>query len=150
MLVDINPGENSCDPIIIKGNLIVSPENEIELPYADLSSMRNVSSVFTVTGEELESYPTGSILEALSGRIPGLVITQATSFPLPGQQAIYASVRGDNATFYIDGIVRDVSGLSPAEVQEVQVFKDLSSRASLGITGSGPVIWITTKKGQKF
>lgn len=149
-VVDIDPQNPTDEPVVIKRKTIIDPENEVELPYGSFNSARNVSSVYTITGEELESYPTGALMEALSGRVPGLAIHQSTSFPLPGEQAIYATLRGQAVTFYIDGIVRDVSGLSPSEVQEVQVFKDLSSRASLGITGSGPVIWITTKKGRSF
>jgi len=54
------------------------------------------------------------------------------------------------ATIYVDGVIRDPSDLIASEVEKVEVLKDLSARASLGIYGSGPVIWITTRKGESY
>ncbi len=147
---EIDPANPTDEAIVLKRTAVIDADEVVELPYANINSGRIVSAVYKVSGDELESYPTGSLLAALSGKIPGLVINQQTSFPLPGEESISAKIRGENAVIYIDGIKRDVSGLSPAEVEEVQVFKDLSSRAALGISGAGPVIWITTKKGKSY
>ncbi|MEO8253700.1 MAG: TonB-dependent receptor plug domain-containing protein, partial [Flavobacterium sp.] len=119
-----------------------------ELPYQTLSNDRTVSSVYTVTGDELASFPSSSFIEALSGRIPGLVITTYTNNPV--QEYVFASLRGEPASFYIDGIQRDPSDLTVFEVETVQVIKDLSGRAALGLSGNSPVIWIKTKSGKKF
>lgn len=119
-----------------------------ELPYQTLSNDRTVSSVYTVTGDELTSFPSSSFVEALSGRIPGLVITTYTNNPV--QESVTAYLRGEWAVFYIDGIQRDPSDLTVFEVETVQVIKDLSGRSALGLSGTSPVIWIKTKSGKKF
>jgi TonB-dependent starch-binding outer membrane protein SusC len=122
--------------------------NSVSLPYQNFSSDRNVSSINMITGEELESYPSSSFMEALSGRIPGLTISTQTN--KPGNESFSAYIRGEQASVYIDGIQRDPSDLSVYEVEVVQVIKDMSGRAALGISGINPIIWITTKKGTSF
>ncbi len=123
-------------------------KREISLPYQPFNNNRNVSSVNIITGEELASHPSTSFLEALAGRLPGLDVR--TMNTAPGHESVYASIRGVSASIYIDGIMRDPSDLSVFEVETVQVIKDLSGRAMLGISGVNPVIWITTKKGVNF
>ncbi len=123
--------------------------NEVTLPYQDFSESRSVSATNVITGEELLSYPSESLIEALSGRLPGVVINNVWASG-PGKNAYFSNVRGNIATFYIDGIQRDPTYLSIYEVDRVYVFKDLSSRASLGISAAGPVIWILTKKGESY
>jgi TonB-linked SusC/RagA family outer membrane protein len=89
-------------------------------------------------------------LESLSGLLPGLVITSQTSQPGSEDYAANATIRGEQAVVYVDGVIRDPSDLSPSEVEKVQVIKDLSGRAALGIYGSQPVLWITTKAGKSY
>ncbi|MBN2698431.1 MAG: SusC/RagA family TonB-linked outer membrane protein [Bacteroidales bacterium] len=132
---------------LVKMNLI-DGKNGVKLPYREFNNNRSVSSTFAVSGEELASYPTTSFLDALSGRIPGLVIEVGNT--KPGHESVSASIRGESASIYIDGITRDPSDLSVYEVESVQVIKDLSGRASLGVSGVNPVIWITTRSGKDF
>ena len=133
----------------------------VKLPYQSFSNNRSVSATYTISGEELQSYPASTFLETLSGRIPGLTVNTYSNgsgsirFDLntgginTGED-VYASIRGDNVSFYIDGIRRDPSDLNVFEVESVQVIKDMSGRAVLGLAGLNPVIWITTKTGKKF
>ena len=147
-VVEVNPGTTVIDPVVIEDFRFVSADNTIAMPYRDIASDRTVSAVTTITGDELMSYPAASLLEALSGRLPGLTIEPYST--VPGHESFGAFIRGTGATIYIDGIMRDITGLSASEVEEVQVIRDLSGRAVLGLSGSGPVIWITTRKGTSF
>ncbi|MEN3324477.1 SusC/RagA family TonB-linked outer membrane protein [Mariniflexile soesokkakense] len=122
--------------------------NMVQLPYQTISNNRSVSSTYTITGDELASYPSGIFLEALSGRIPGLQITLFNNNP--GNESVFASLRGEGVSFYIDGVIRNPSDLTVFEIETVQVIKDMSGRAALGLSGVGPVMWITTKTGKKF
>ncbi|HCC72133.1 MAG TPA: hypothetical protein DEQ09_13420, partial [Bacteroidales bacterium] len=144
----IEPGQSAAGEILMVKTRLIDPGNEISLPYGSLSNLSAVGAVSVITGEELESYPSDNILEALAGRVPGLVINQDNY--MPGQESVGASVRGVGAAIYIDGIPRDITGLSASEVEKIEVLKDLSGRALLGLSGAGPVIWITTKKGESF
>ena len=147
-IVTVEPGNNDLGTVTLDREVIFSGSNIGQMPYRSLTSDRNVSAVSTISGEELTSYPTSTLLDALAGRIPGLVIEPNSS--MPGQESYTAYLRGSVANIYIDGVMRDITGLSAAEVDEVQVIKDLSGRAMLGLSGSGPVIWITTRKGTSY
>jgi len=147
-IVTVEPGNAELGTVALEKKISFSGSNIEQLPYRSLTSDRNVSAVSTITGEELTSYPSTTLLDALAGRIPGLVIQPSST--MPGQESFTAYLRGSVANIYIDGVMRDITGLSAAEVDEVQVIKDLSGRAMLGLSGSGPVIWITTRKGTGY
>lgn len=135
-------------PNIILINSGYMEKGMVKLPYQTFSNNRSVSSTFTVTGDELASYPAGTFLETLSGRIPGLEIN--TYGNNPTGESVFATLRNQGVSFYIDGILRDPSDLTVYEVETVQVIKDLAGRAALGLSGINPVIWITTKTGKKY
>lgn len=145
---DLFGGAIREDTIVLKKIFRIDGKNEVLLPYETLRNDRSVSSTYMISGEELCSYPTTSFLEALSGRIPGLVIN--TSGTTPGQESSSANIRGMPASIYIDGIMRDPSDLTVYEVESVQVIRDLAGRAALGISGADPVLWITTKTGHSY
>lgn len=147
-IITVESGVIDLKQITLEKNYIIAGSNVEDLPYRSISSDRNVSAISTITGEELNAYPTSTFLDALAGRIPGLTVYSNSS--IPGQESQYAVLRGSIATIYIDGIMRDITGLSTSEVDEVQVIKDLSGRAMLGLSGAGPVIWITTRKGTGY
>lgn len=157
---------------IIEGNftdstIVLLVEGEIQnavakLPYQSFSNNRSVSSTYTLTGDELASYPASNFLETLSGRIPGLKINtfsngatsnlffSSATGGISSGEPISATIRGESVSFYIDGIQRDPSDLNTYEIETVQVIKDMAGRAALGLSGYNPVIWITTKTGKKF
>ncbi len=147
-ILAIEPGQSTTGEVLLVKTRLIDPEDKISLPYGSLSSLSTVGAVSIITGEELESYPSDNILEALAGRVPGLVINHYDY--MPGQESVVASVRGVGAAIYIDGVPRDITGLSASEVERIEVLKDMSGRALLGLSGAGPVIWITTKKGESF
>lgn len=147
-ILTVEPGQSTAGEVSMVKTRLIDPTNEISLPYGSLSSISNVGAVSVITGEELESYPSDNLLEALAGRVPGMVINHYNF--MPGQESVGVSVRGVGAAIYIDGIPRDITGLSASEIDKIEVLKDLSGRALLGLSGAGPVIWITTKKGESF
>jgi TonB-linked SusC/RagA family outer membrane protein len=146
--LDIFGGTISQDTIVLQKVWMIDAGNEVLLPYQTLRNDRSVSSTYIISGEELTSHSTASFLEALSGRIPGLVIN--TSSTAPGRESASATIRGMPASIYIDGIMRDPSDLTVYEVESVQVIKDLAGRAALGISGADPILWITTKTGHSY
>ncbi|MBP7507313.1 MAG: SusC/RagA family TonB-linked outer membrane protein [Prolixibacteraceae bacterium] len=147
-IVNVVGGKSPSEKIVINKEVLFNGKNLVSLPYKETTSNRNVSSIYTISGEELESCPSPSLLQALAGLIPGLTIHQYSSSP--GDEMVYAFIRNEEATTYVDGVARDVADLSVFEVESVQVLKDLSSRAALGIMGSNPIIWIETKQGKSY
>jgi len=138
------------EPVVLKKNKLIEKQTSVLLPFKTLENQRNVASVFTVSGEQLRAFPTASFLDALAGLLPGVSVTTYNSMPGYESGATQIAVRRETATVYIDGVIRDPYDLSPEEVEKVQVIRDFSGRAALGVYGSGPVIWITTRKGQSF
>lgn len=138
----------TVSPVILKEKRLFDDFNETKLPFRILKTNSIVASLFSVSGEDLKSYPSASFLDALSGLIPGVYVTPVTS--IPGGESQNITIRGENATVYIDGVIRDPSELVAEEVESVEVIRDLSGRAMLGIYGSGPVLWITTKTGESY
>lgn len=136
---------NSLEDIVLQANKVPLGDDKVELPFHTFKQNRTTSAVTSVSGDELIGYSSANLMEALAGKLPGVVVQQGSS--MPGQESAFVSVRGQGASIYIDGVERNASDLSADEVEEILVFKDLSSRAALGLSGSGPVIWITTKQG---
>ncbi len=149
------------NPNIILVNAGYMENGVVRLPYQTFSNNRSVGSTYTITGDELASYPASNFLETLSGRIPGLRIStfdndatgsttiySTSGIVTSGGEAIFASIRDQNVSFYIDGVQRDPSDLTVYEIETVQVIKDMAGRAALGLSGYNPVIWITTKTGK--
>lgn len=147
-IILVNNGTIQDEKIVLQRKRSIDGSRTITLPYQNLVSDRSVSATSVISGEELASYPAITALEALSGRIPGLVIHKYNS--QPGHETVGASVRGISAVIYIDGILRDPSDLSVHEIDQVEVIKDFSGRSMLGIAASNPVIWITTKTGGTY
>jgi TonB-linked SusC/RagA family outer membrane protein len=144
----VEPGTMKIDPIVLNKVNLIDGKNIIELPYSNITNDQATTAVYTVTGDELLSFPSAVLLDALAGRIPGLVISQGST--TPGQESATVYIRNTAASIYIDGIMRDITGLSINEVEKIQVIKDLSGRAALGLSGIGPVLWITTRKGTSY
>src|SRR5512133_2386955 len=123
-VVGVTPGKPAIDPVVMMKTNRFEDKNLVELPYRTFTNDRVTSSVYTVTGEELVSFPSSILLEALAGRIPGLVINVGST--TPGQETATAYLRGSAVSIYIDGIMRDITGLSTAEVEKVEVIRDYS------------------------
>ena len=90
------------------------------------------SSVSSVTGDEV-SIPSANINNMLYGRIPGLVVSQTNGEP--GYDAAALGIRGvatyNNSSLpvYVDGFQTNMAYfqfLSPAEIDRIEVLKDLS------------------------
>jgi TonB-linked SusC/RagA family outer membrane protein len=97
---------------------------------------------------------TGSLVNALSGKIAGLEVTQSATGPggdnrviLRGNRSIGSS---NNALFVVDGVAIDgsMNNLNPDDVESVNVLKGASAAALYGSRAANGVIIITTKKGK--
>ncbi|MCF8222382.1 MAG: SusC/RagA family TonB-linked outer membrane protein [Bacteroidales bacterium] len=148
LVLTVEPGAGDPGELVLEEKSMYDPANEISLPYTTLTNSRYPGAVSVISGEELNSYPSDNLLEALQGRIPGLVVNQYDY--MPGEESFGVYIRGVGATIYIDGTPRDITGLNASEVDKVEVIKDLTGRAALGLSGAGPVLWITTKTGDSF
>lgn len=144
-IINVYNGLIENDVVTLKKKSAIGHDRTVSLPFANFESYRSVTASNVIYGEELRSYPSTVFLEALAGRVPGLVVNKNNS--QPGFESVGVSIRGQSALIYIDGILRDASDLVVDEVEKVEIIKDFSGRAVLGIVAGNPVIFITTKKG---
>lgn len=144
--VNVVDGSISEPNIILHKHRTIEENRIVSLPFQNLESYRSVAASNVVFGEELASYPTMNILEALAGKISGVVVNNYDS--QPGFEGVSVSIRGQSALIYIDGVLRDASDLVVDEVENVEIIKDFSGRAVLGIVAGNPIINITTKSGR--
>ena len=113
----------------------------------------NIASV-TVSSESIENRPNASVVQTLSGQVPGLNI--ATNSGQPGSSSII-NIRGVNSVngntqplFLIDGIPVDEGNfrsLNPQDIASISVLKDAGATAIYGNRGANGVVIIETKQG---
>ena len=138
--------------------------------YGVTSRRLATGSVAKVSGETIAQQPVTNPLQALSGRIPGLVITQSSGLP---DADIDVQIRGRNSIaasnvplYIIDGVpfgnlgnatslIRNpLNSISPFNIESIEVLKDADATAIYGSRGANGVILITTKASkdgnQKF
>ena len=110
-------------------------------------------AVGSVKTKDLERVATGSIDQALQGKIAGVYVTPASGDP--GAGAIIrirgtGTLNNANPIYVIDGMITyDASFVNPQDVASVEVLKDASACAIYGSRGANGVILITTKSGRQ-
>jgi len=111
-------------------------------------------AIARVKSEELTSYPATNVIQALSGRVSGVQVTQNSGAPgSPVSIRIRGtnSIQGNNEPLYVvDGF--PISGsptmLSNNDIESVEILKDASATAIYGSRGANGVVLISTKKGK--
>lgn len=158
----------------------------MEMSYNDLDQVQIIAygtttkrlatgSVASIKGEDIRNQPVNNPLAALSGRVPGLEVTQSSGVPggsynlqIRGRNSI---AQGSQPLILIDGIPfasqnqqvnsmfsalgtgLDNAGLSafntinPADIESIEILKDADATAIYGSRGANGVILITTRKG---
>ncbi|GHT08161.1 SusC/RagA family TonB-linked outer membrane protein [Bacteroidia bacterium] len=110
-----------------------------------------ISSVSTV---ELLKSPSGSLGNALTGKMPGLSSVQFSG--LPGGDDPQILIRGvgslsqgaSQPLILVDGVERSFTQLDANEVESINILKDASATAVFGVRGANGVILVTTKRGE--
>ena len=125
----------------------------VVIGYGAVRKADLAGSVAVLDNKSFKDQPITRTSDALQGRVAGV---QVESNGLPGGQ-VKIRVRGSNSVnksndplYVVDGIIREsgLEGISPEDIQSMQVLKDASSTAIYGARGSNGVILITTKSGK--
>src|SRR5690606_31187384 len=129
-------------------------EEVVVVGYGTQKRETITGAVTSVKSAELMKSPTINVSNALAGRLPGVVATQASSEP--GADGSTIRIRGTNTLgdsgplIVIDGIPARAGGferLNPADIDNMSVLKDASA-AIYGARAANGVILVTTKRGQ--
>lgn len=127
-------------------------EDVVVIGYGTVRKADLAGSVSVMDNKSFKDQPVTRVQDVLNGRVSGV---QVTSSGVPGG-AMKIRVRGVNSVnksndplYVVDGIVREsgLDGISPEDIQSMQVLKDASSTAIYGARGANGVVLVTTKTG---
>jgi TonB-linked SusC/RagA family outer membrane protein len=128
--------------------------------YTSQQKVTLTGSVATIKGADMVRTRNENALNMLTGKLPGVRVTQKSS--RPGAYDATIDIRGFGAAatnsnnqpspplFVIDGIVRDkdyFARMSAEEIESVSILKD-GSAAIYGMRAANGVVLVTTKSGK--
>lgn len=137
--------------------------------YTD-NKRTSTGNVSRVSGEDIARQPVSNPLAALSGRVPGMFISQSSG--LPGNsfmvqiRGINSIANGNDPLYVIDGVpfsiapeLQNNNDLNPAggnplnlinpnDISSIEVLKDADATAIYGSRGANGVVLITTRRGK--
>lgn len=157
----------------------ISRLDEISVEAYGKGSQRiSTSNKSRVSGEELMKQPVFDPIQALVGRVPGMVVSQSTGVPgarlnvqIRGRANFDRFLTSDQPLYILDGVpmaaandkvsqisgpfgagiwdgLSAFSGMNTADIESIDVLKDADATAIYGSRGANGVILITTKKGK--
>ncbi|EHQ24466.1 SusC/RagA family TonB-linked outer membrane protein [Mucilaginibacter paludis] len=148
---EITASVNGANNIVLEYE--VKAMNEVVVVgYGQQRKASIVGSITQTSGKELER--TGGVTNlgmALTGNLPGVVVTSSTG--MPGGEDPQIVIRGisswnsSSPLILVDGIERSISSIDISSVESVSVLKDASATAVYGVRGANGVILVTTKRG---
>jgi TonB-linked SusC/RagA family outer membrane protein len=144
------------------------------IAYGTTTERLSTGNISKVTSETIGQQPVANVLEALEGRVPGLLITQQTGLPggnytvqIRGQNSI---ANGNDPFYVVDGVPYNaqmpfysqgfqlvnanlgagspLNFINPGDIESVEVLKDADATAIYGSRAANGAILITTKKGR--
>lgn len=138
--VKLEPDAKVIDEVVVVG-------------YSSMKKTDLTGSIASVAAEDLQGFKSSSIAGALAGQVAGVQVVQADGAPGSGFSINIRGVgtlTGDNSPLYIvDGFqVDDISYLSDADIESMQILKDASSSAIYGSRAANGVVLITTRQGK--
>lgn len=123
-------------------------EEVVVVGYGTQKKATLTGAVSAVTNKEIAVTKNENVVNMLSGKIPGVRISQRSSQPGEFDNAI--DIRGmGEPLIVVDGIPRDkdyFSRMDANEIESVSVLKDASA-AIYGVRAANGVILVTTKHG---
>lgn len=145
-------GRSVIDVVMKEDALALEGSQVVEIGYGSVQKKDLTGSVASVKGDVLSSYTSGTVHDALQGRVAGLVVK--TTGAAPGASPMIrirgtSSINGgNNPLWIIDGFAGMPGMLNNADIESVEVLKDASATAIYGSRGSNGVIIVTTKKAR--
>lgn len=141
-----------------------SIKDKVNMPWMTTDKRSLTAAVSTTTHEELRKSPTMRLNQALSGRLPGLMVVSGSSSPtgsagswrIRGIRTLESGgynnmAKGGSGTplVMVDGFEREFTEFDASEIATFSILKDAAGTAIYGTKGANGVILITTKRGQE-
>ncbi len=163
-------------PVAGKDRIDVNLEEELSeleevvvIGYGSQSKRDITGAITSISGDEMERNPAGTINSALQGKIPGMEIVSTSGEPGAGVSIKIrgaSSINGGSEPLYIidgmpiesgniasidgDATFSPIASINPNDIESIEVLKDAASAAIYGSRAANGVIIITTRGGNKF
>lgn len=140
-------------------NIVIREDTElldevVVVGYGTMKKRDVTGSVNSISGKTIAATGQNSTLNALRGQQAGVSVTQASGKLGAG---FHIEIRGMNSInkssaplCVVDGVVGgDINAINPADIEKIDVLKDVSAAAIYGSRGANGVIIVTTKSGRQ-
>lgn len=149
---EIKVGNQTTIRIILREDTEMLDE-VVVVGYGTMKKRDITGSVKSFDNSALMSTGQNSTLGALRGQSAGVNVTPSTGKLGSGYKI---EIRGMNSIgkssdplAVIDGVIGgDINALNPADIEKIDILKDVSATAIYGSRGANGVIIVTTKSGQ--
>lgn len=124
----------------------------VEIGYHKAQCLEeSTSSISTVYNEDFNKRSAKNIANSLFGYGTGLTTLQGSGRYADAEPTFFIrglqSLSTNNPLILVDGIERDITDVTPEEVETVTILKDAAAVAIYGHKGINGVVNITTKRG---
>lgn len=148
--IDVKPGHMT----IYLESAATALDEVIAVAYGTAKKSAFTGSAAVVKSADIEEAQVSNALNALSGKVAGVQMTNASGQPGSSTPSIrirgISSINAGNSPLIIvDGMPYsgDVGNISSQDIESMTVLKDAASNALYGARGANGVILITTKRG---
>jgi len=170
--VEVSVNHRSIIDVTLEEDIHSLSEVVVNAGYYEVKNSERTGSIGRVSKEEIGKQPVSNPMQALQGRIPGVVVQQQSGVPgggfvirIRGQNSLRTD--GNEPLYIIDGVPYSGSSfsgaasseiipngnpfaaLNPDDIESIEVLKDADATAIYGSRGSNGVVLITTKKGRE-
>jgi TonB-linked SusC/RagA family outer membrane protein len=137
--------------------MVQSPRALNEVVVTGYSTQKKADltgAVSVVNVAELKKTPNNNPIQAMQGRVPGMVISTDGSPSGSNVNVMVrgiSSINGNTPLYIIDGVPTKggMHELNPNDIESIQVLKDASAASIYGSRASAGVIIITTKRAKR-
>ena len=144
------PITGSTINVVLKENSEVL-EEVVVTGYGTTKKRDLVTSVASVSADQLKDIPVTTAAEALQGKLAGVSVTTTEGAP---DADVKIRVRGgtsltqsNDPLYIVDGFpVSSIADIPPSDIASMDVLKDAAATAIYGAQGANGVIIITTKE----
>lgn len=144
-------GKSTVD--VVLGESASDLEEVVVVGYTTRKKGELTGSVASIGGEELEKTANKDLVKSLSGRVPGLVVSDRGGYP--GETGnVTLLIRGkstlnnNSPLILVDGVPSEsFAHLAPQDIESISVLKD-GAAAIYGARAANGVILVTTRRGK--
>lgn len=142
---EITVGEERNLSLVLASDISLL-DDVVVVAYGTQKRANLTGSVAAVQTRDITVAPTGSTINTLAGRLPGLISQQSSG--QPGRDQASINIRGfGQALWIVDGVESDFNNIDPNQIETISVLKDGAASIYGARAGNG-VVLVTTKRGQ--